>query len=128
MLRGMAATCWAMPSCPLLHPRLLALVKSCPPWSPWGRKRMPGPWWCWDWLMVVLGLVWGGAGGWPVFWSTALSLALCMSGDAHAKCGERPCADSGLTPCSAMTPPREVQMCPLGAFQPFPVLFSIRML
>lgn len=77
---GAPATCQAMPSCPSLLPLLLTQVKSCPPRSPWGRQCVPGPWGCWDWLMVVLALLWGAAGGWAVFWSTALSLELCTSG------------------------------------------------
>lgn len=74
--------------------------------------------------MVVLGLLWGGAGGW-LFWRTAQSLALCVSGDALTGCGEQPCAGSGLTPCSAMTAPGRHKCAPWEQFSPSQCTFPI---
>lgn len=68
--------------------------------------------------MAVLGLVWGGAGGWPVFWSTALNLVLCVWGCSHWVWGQ-PWADSGLT-LVVQSPSQGGTNVPLGSISALP--------
>lgn len=101
------------PGCPLPRTPLLAPAGSCPPAL--GLPRAAGgcqghgdagtgPWWCWDWSVAVLGLVHGGAGGSPMFWSTALKSGVSDWGWSRRVWGGGLCSASGVTPCSAMTP------------------------